>query len=63
MGPRNPASHSRICIAAVLVGLAMAPAAAFADSPVQIAQATSPKFDLEDWNAVKDSKNAADYQT
>jgi lipoprotein NlpI len=63
MGPRIFALHTPICIAVALAGLALVPAAGFADSPVQLAQATSPKFDLEDWNAVKDSKNAADYQT
>ena len=49
-------------VATALLATTMLSAAAGADPMAQLAQATDPKIELNDWNAIKTSKNAEDYQ-
>jgi tetratricopeptide (TPR) repeat protein len=60
MGSRPSHLHIGLCIAFALMAPALLPAAAAADAGVQLAQ--SANAELDDWNAIKDSKAAADYE-
>jgi lipoprotein NlpI len=57
-------TNRRIASIAAIVLAALLPLSggAFADTRVQLAQAADPKNELADWNAIKGSKSAADYQ-
>lgn len=59
MGSRHSNLHIGLCIALFLAAPAAVAAGASADTPVQMADSTS---DLDDWNAIKTSKSADDYQ-
>jgi lipoprotein NlpI len=59
MGSRPSTPHIGLFIALALMAPSALAADASADTPVQIADSTS---DLDDWNAIKTSKSADDYQ-
>jgi len=62
MGSRLSHLHIGLCITLALTVPPMLSAGAGADPLVQIAQAADPNAELADWNAIKDSKSASDYQ-
>jgi lipoprotein NlpI len=60
MGSRTKL-HIGLCVAVILAAPGMLSTGLAADSFVQLAQATG-TTELDDWNAIKDSKSAGDYQ-
>src|SRR5689334_20488455 len=58
MGSKNTNLHIGLCIAFALAAPEILSIGATADPLVQLAQSD----ELGDWNAIKDSKNAQDYQ-
>ncbi len=62
MGSRLSKLHIGFIVGFMLGAPAALPAGAAADPLVQLAQAADPKAEINDWNAIKDSKSAQDYQ-